>query len=133
MAESYASLGDVPNAIKYLNVIRERAGVPDLTPEDVTNDMTIVEWVRNERSIELWGEGHRYYDIRRWMTAPQTMGQGMRLGLNAYGTLNPTFEEFNTVVPINQPFVWTTRMYLLPIFHIEVYKNPQMIQSPGYN
>lgn len=133
VAESYASLGDVPNAIKYLNVIRERAGVPDLTPEDVTNDMTIVEWVRNERSIELWGEGHRYYDIRRWMTAPQTMGQGMRLGLNAYGTLNPTFEEFNTVVPINQPFVWTTRMYLLPIFHIEVYKNPQMIQSPGYN
>lgn len=133
VAECYAALGDMSNAIEYLNVIRERAGVPDLMPTDVTDEMTIVDWVRNERSIELWGEGHRYYDVRRWMIAPQTMGQGMRLGLNAYGTLNPTFEEFNTVVPVNQPFVWTTRMYLLPVFYIEVYKNPQMIQSPGYN
>ncbi len=95
--------------------------------------MSIVKWVRNERFLELWGEGHRYYDVRRWMIAPETMGEGKRTGLNAYGTVNPSFDQFNTPIAIDQPFVWSNRMYLLPVFYIEVYKNPQMVQAPGYN
>ena len=133
LAEAYANLGEDAKAIETLNVIRERAGVPDLKTSDITSDMPIVKWAQNERFIELWGEGHRYYDVRRWMHAPETMGQNMRTGLNAYGTVNPSFELFNTVVPVDQPFVWSNRMYLLPVFNNEVYKNPQMVQAPGYN
>lgn len=133
LAEAYAELGETDNAIHVLNIIRNRAGVPDLEASDITSQMTLVDWVRNERFIELWGEGHRYYDVRRWMEAPNTMGQNMRTGLNAYGKINPTFEEFNTPISIDQPFVWSNRMYLLPVFNNEVYKNPQMIQAPGYN
>lgn len=132
LAECHAELGEVDDALKNLNVIRQRAGVPALTSSDVDDQMTIVEWVRNERFIELWGEGHRYYDVRRWMIAPKTMGKGMRLGLNAYGKQNPTFEEFNTPTPVDQPFVWTNRMYLTPLFYIEVNKNPNMVQAPDY-
>ena len=66
------------------------------------------------------------------MIAPETMGTNKRLGLNAYGIVNPTFEQFNTVTPIKQPFEWNNRMYLLPIYVNEVYKNPQLIQAPGY-
>ena len=54
------------------------------------------------------------------------------MGLSAYGKENPTFEEFNTVTPVKQPFQWNNRMYLLPVFDREVYKNPQMVQAPGY-
>ncbi|WP_352421386.1 RagB/SusD family nutrient uptake outer membrane protein [Proteiniphilum sp.] len=133
LAEAQAALGETNNAIQNLNVVRTRAGVPNLTTADVTSQMSITDWVRNERFIELWGEGHRYYDVRRWMIAPQTMGEGMRMGLNAYGTINPSFEQFNTPQPVDQPFVWSNRMYLLPIFYIEVYKNPQMVQAPGFN
>ncbi|AVM51057.1 RagB/SusD family nutrient uptake outer membrane protein [Capnocytophaga sp. oral taxon 878] len=132
LAECEAALGENANAITHLNVIRERAGVPALTAADITGNMTMTEWVRNERFIELWGEGQRYYDIRRWMIAPETMGTNKRLGLNAYGIVNPTFEQFNTVTPIKQPFEWNNRMYLLPIYVNEVYKNPQLIQAPGY-
>lgn len=133
LAEAYANLGEDAKAIEQLNVIRNRAGVPDLKASDVGADMSMVEWVQNERFIELWGEGHRYYDVRRWMLAPETMGENKRMGLNSYGTLNPSFEQFNTVIPIDQPFVWSNRMYLLPVFNNEVYKNPQMVQAPGYN
>jgi hypothetical protein len=132
LAECYAALGETDNAIKQLNVIRKRAGVPELKTADLNQQMNIMDWVRNERFIELWGEGHRYYDIRRWMIAPETMGSGMRMGLNAYGTISPSFEEFNTPKQVDQPFLWTNKMYLLPLFYIEVYKNPQMMQSPGY-
>lgn len=133
LAECHAELGETQEAITNLNIIRNRAGVPDLTSADVTSDMSIIEWARNERFIELWGEGHRYYDVRRWMIAPETMGEGKRTGLNAYGTVNPSFDQFNTPIAIDQPFVWSNRMYLLPVFYIEVYKNPQMVQAPGYN
>lgn len=131
LAECEAELDNVASAIENLNVVRNRAGVPDLTTADLSVQ-NIREWVKNERFIELWNEGHRYYDVRRWMIAPQTMGSGMRKGLNAYGIKNPTFEQFNTVKPVNQEFRWNNRMYLLPVFHIEVYKNPQMVQAPGY-
>ena len=133
VAECYAELGEVNNALQYLNPIRRRAGVPELTEADVTSEMSIVDWVRNERFIELWGEGHRYYDVRRWMTAPELLKAGAREGLNVEGAgMNPTFEELNQRTVINQQFQWDNRMYLWPIASSEVYSNPQLIQSPGY-
>lgn len=132
LAECQAALGETQNAIDNLNIIRRRAGVPELTATDVTGNFTITDWVRNERFIELWGEGHRYHDVRRWMIAPETMAAGKRLGLSAYGKKAPSFEEFNTVIPIQQNFLWSNRMYLLPVHRDEVYKNPQMVQAPGY-
>lgn len=132
LAECEAALGMDDKAIEHINPIRERAGIPALQKSDVTNKKTMTEWVRNERFIELWGEGHRYYDVRRWMTAPETMAKGKRTGLNALQKENPTFDEFNKVVPVNQPYVWTSRMYLRPVFNNEVYKNPQLVQAPGY-
>ncbi|MRJ11204.1 RagB/SusD family nutrient uptake outer membrane protein [Ornithobacterium rhinotracheale] len=132
LAECQAELGKTQEAISNLNIIRNRAGVPDLTSGDITPEMSLIEWVRNERFIELWGEGHRYYDVRRWMIAPETMGAGKRQGLNAYGLKRPSFEAFNTAGPIEQPFVWVNRMYFLPLLTVEVAKNPQLIQAPGY-
>lgn len=132
LAEAQAAQNKTAEAIKNLNVIRERAGVPNLTTADV-GSKSIMDWVRNERFIELWGEGHRYYDIRRWMIAPQTMGAGKRMGLNAL-VVNPSFETLNTPIVLKQiPYKWATRMYLVPVFNIEDYKNPNLVQAPGYN
>ena len=134
LAECYAALDDTPNAIENLNVIRKRAGVRDLETADLT-DMNITEWVRNERFIELYEEGHRYYDLRRWAIAPQMLKAGLRYGLNGLA-LNPNFEEFNTPTQIDQPFKWDDRLYLLPVWSRsdmdELYSNPQMVQAPGY-
>lgn len=133
VAECYAALNDVPNALKYLNPIRQRAGIPALTEDDVNKDMSIMDWVRNERFIELWGEGHRFYDVRRWMTAPQTLGSNMREGLNVAGAgPNPSFENLNKRVSVDQPFQWSNKMYLWPVASNEIYNDPQLIQAPEY-
>ena len=134
VAECYAAKGEVGNALKYLNRIRERAGVKKLSEQDVAaSKMTITDWVRSERFIELWGEGHRYYDVRRWLLAPQQLKAGAREGLNLLGAgKDPSFEEFNKRTVINQPFQWDNRMYLWPIAWTEVANNPQLLQSPGY-
>ena len=129
-------------ALTYLNTIRDRAGVPVLDEEQigevVTNPinntpktMTLVEWVRQERFIELWDEGQRYYDIRRWVAGPEYLGTGVRQGLTG-NVQNPSFEQFNTPRVCNPNFTFGNRQYLYPVFINEVYKNPQMVQAPGF-
>lgn len=132
LAECYAALGENQQALNQLNIVRQRAGIRNLELKDITEEMPAIKWVQTERFIELWGEGHRFYDIRRWMIAPEYMGAGVRKGLNATSKMNPSFEEFNTPVEISQKFKWTNRMYFLPVFENEIYKNPQLIQAPGY-
>lgn len=131
IAECYCELGDTENSLKYLNVIRERAGIPALTAADCGKDMTLREWIHNERFIEFYFEGQRYYDLRRWCEAPQRLGKTV-YGLGAFGKRNPTFEEFNRRVKIDQPFQWDNRLYLMPIPPKELYSNPQLVQAPGY-
>lgn len=132
LAECQDMLGDKNGAIQNLNVIRKRAGVPELQESDITAEMTLTDWVRNERFIELWGEGHRFFDIRRWVEGPKYLGAGKREGLNAEEKINPTFEEYNRRIKVPQPYKWSPRMYIAPIFYNESYKNPQMVQAPGY-
>lgn len=134
LAECYAAENNVEGALDNLNVIRRRAGFSDLTEADLT-DMSLMDWVRNERFVELYEEGHRYYDVRRWCIAPEVLDADSRWGLNAFNE-NPSFEDFNTPVKIDQPFKWDDRLYLLPIWsgdeQDELYSNPQMVQAPGY-
>ncbi len=131
-AECYANLGETQKALDDLNVIRRRAGIPELSTRDITPENDILQWVHQERYIELWGEGQRYYDLRRWLEAPEHLKAGTREGLNALQKADPSFAEFNQRTKINQPFQWANRMYLLPITNSELYSNPNLVQSPGY-
>ncbi|MDD7456225.1 MAG: RagB/SusD family nutrient uptake outer membrane protein [Bacteroidales bacterium] len=136
-AEIYMHTGsteDLQMALDNLNIIRERAGVPSITEKDLTDDMTIRDWARNERTIELYREGHRYYDLRRWVKCKEYLSAGVRKGLNIFVSKkeNPSIEEFNKVVDVDGDYRWLDRMYLLPIKSNELYMNPQMVQAPGY-
>lgn len=91
-----------------------------------------MEWIQNERFIELYGEGHRFYDVRRWMIAPQVLAAGVREGLNAEVLTDPSFEDFNQRIKVAQPYKWTQRMYIAPILQSEIGKNTNLVQAPGY-
>src|SRR5690606_14282284 len=63
LAESYAELKDYDKACKYLNMTRNRAGLPDYR---YTTFFKLQEEIRNERARELIGEFQRKYDLVRW-------------------------------------------------------------------
>jgi hypothetical protein len=130
LAECYAALDNTSDALENLNKIRNRAGFNDLETKDLSL-MTLNEWIQNERFVELYEEGHRYYDLRRWTIAPEKLKAGVRYGLNGW-KVNPSFDEYNQPTLINQPFRWDNRMYLLPVWTDEFYSNYQMVQAPGY-
>jgi len=63
-AEACIELGEVGLGIDALNMIRNRAGLPDRATSDQDEAR---EWYRHERQIEFFGEGDRYYMMRKWM------------------------------------------------------------------
>ncbi len=137
---SYNNLED--QAISCINKLRVRAYVAPLTTDmigmtelrtsdNVEKTWDLVEWVRNERFIELWDEGHRYFDVRRWAAGDEYFGYGKRRGLNAL-VENPTLNSFNTPMMASPQYTFHYREYLYPIYVDEVYKNPQMVQNPGF-
>lgn len=133
IAECYAELGNDEEALRYMNVIRERAGVPGLTTAMAAQSgMSVRDWVRNERFIEFWNEGIRYFDIRRWVLGNERLGFGTRHVLNGANIQDPSFEDFNQPVLLDFPYSWADRQYLAPVFYNEVSKNPQLVQAPGF-
>lgn len=67
-AEAAMELGKVPEALGYVNKVRERAGFgkDSWTAEDLT-----IESLLNERRCELAVEDHRFWDLKRLRLADQ--------------------------------------------------------------
>lgn len=58
-----------------LNLIRKRAGMPDVDQNRYNTKEKLREFIRNERRVELAGEGLRYYDILRWKIAEKVLNK----------------------------------------------------------
>lgn len=131
-----------PNVIKYLDLVRQRAGIPGYRELNDTGVKTGVIGdyeaqayaIRRERQVELFSEGQRYFDVRRWMICGpgEEADQAVAYGMNVDGvsTLPPgdPGSYFNRVVARN--YNWTRAMYLYPIPHNEIEKSPSLVQNP---
>ena len=125
-AEACLELGDEGEAVKYINKIRTRAGMPDI-PMGVTG-AALVERYRNERKIELAYEQHRYFDIRRWMIAPDVIKNAQGIDIRyPYGGGKQVYSITEV-----QERGWKNKSYFLPILLDEIQKNELLIQNPDY-
>ncbi|WP_407654427.1 RagB/SusD family nutrient uptake outer membrane protein [Catalinimonas niigatensis] len=140
--EASIELGAEGEARDWLNKIRFRAGMPEIT----ASGDALMEQYRNERRIELVFEEHRYHDARRWMIAEETLGQQAGI-VNIIGTLKPganislyrydpdsydyTYTPQN-VDPGIENRLWLDKMYYLPISRDEINRNEELVQNPGY-
>ncbi|CAN5394942.1 RagB/SusD family nutrient uptake outer membrane protein [soil metagenome] len=128
-AEACLGLGQEEEARQYINMIRRRAGMPEITE----SGQELVERYRNERRIELAYEDHRYFDIRRWKIAPEAYQDA--LGVDIRYNLNPdrtTSEDPTFRVIVAQQREWLDRAYFLPIKLDEMNRNNLLIQNPGF-
>ena len=65
--------GPDPSIYAALDDIRDRSGMPPVDQSVYNTQDNLRQLIRNERRIELAGEGQRYSDIRRWGIADQVM------------------------------------------------------------
>lgn len=79
-AESNFMLGNADVAFEYLNMIRRRAGL-----EEFDGSEDFMEKLIHERRIEFMGEGHRFFDLRRWGKLEEVLDPiGYRSETNGY-------------------------------------------------
>src|SRR5690606_28001633 len=69
--EVSATPQDDPLIYKNVNLVRQRAGMPDVPVGKTKAEMR--EAIRHERRVEFACEGTYYNDIRRWRTAEIVM------------------------------------------------------------
>jgi len=150
-AEAANECADYAEAIKYVNLIRQRAGVPEYGAGIDSNGLTRLAYsenkdeirnrIRRERSIELSFENQRYFDVRRWKVADMAVGDGWvyptyHLGGEGgdYHGLNisqdPPTRFFESVVFEKRAFA--TKHYLFPIPQSEININKKLVQTTGW-
>ncbi len=125
---------DVPadftmSAADAINTVRARAGQPKLPNGLNYSDFTAR--YENERFVELAFEGHRIYDVRRWMKAPQYFVNIKVMEI----TKNGDDLTFNTVT--NPPYItrreWAgDHQYLWPIPQADVLKAGALTENTGW-
>jgi len=140
--EACLELGDEATATTWLNKIRFRSGMPAVTETGAA----LVARYRRERNKEMLFEEQRFYDARRWMIAPATLGNKVQI-MKITGTLKPgvtvpvyrynttNYSYTYTVQPIDpgvENRAWKDKVYFPPISRDEMNKNNKLVQNPGY-
>jgi hypothetical protein len=127
-AEACIALGQEAEALTVLNQIRKRAGMPDITESGAA----LMERYRNERRVELAFEDHRYFDVRRWMIAPEAYQDATGVSIRHKVDNNKNILSSTYSVIMAQDRDWNPRFYLFPIKLDEINRNDQLVQNPLY-
>ena len=121
-AELTAELAGTPTAesVKYLNMTRERAGIPTYALTDFGSLTQFRTALREERRLELAFENQRWFDLRRWGIAAETVNDFLldreSSFYGAYGYVR-AIDEWQTMLPV-------------PLSVINI--NPDVAQNVGY-
>lgn len=135
LAEAYNELGNSTKSHEYLNVIRKRAGLPDITE---TNKETLRKIIQREWAVEFYEENHRYFDVKHWKL--DDLGNGI-IGGEKKGVVfqyvagqdagwNP-WDYVSYAVKTVYTGYWDPSQHLEPFPIGEVNKG-YIVQNPGY-
>jgi hypothetical protein len=126
-----------------LESIRKRAGISPGTTLDgagrptygLAAGMTQVQMraaIQADRQVELAFEGHRFFDVRRWLIAATTENQ-QENGMQVDSIKNTGAAQTATynIIPVRK-HNFTTKMYLWPFPQTEIGKGHGLVQNPGY-
>lgn len=124
-AEALMELGEIEESAKYLNMIRNRAGLPDYSGD-------LESALRRERRVELAFEEKRWYDMRRWKILDEMDNVK---GMTITETLNNDLGENSIVwkeINVQTRKMESDKLYWIPIPFDEISRAPQLAQNPGY-
>lgn len=119
------------SAADAINTVRGRNGVkmPDI-PTGLDFE-AFKQKYENERFVELAFEGHRFFDVRRWMEGPKYFVniKTMKITKNSDDTFTYAVETNPSSITKRQ---WDDKYYFAPIPQSEIMKSGALEQNPGW-
>ncbi|MCX6327063.1 MAG: RagB/SusD family nutrient uptake outer membrane protein [Bacteroidia bacterium] len=108
--------GATMTAVQAINKIRNRIGMADVLPQFTGSRELFRDRIKNERTIELSFEDHRFFDLRRWMDAPAAYAgplYGMGIEKVTASPAYPTGYKYtrDVVLPPERQIHWVEPMY----------------------
>lgn len=148
-AEALYELGERDHAFDYIEMLRDRAGAEEVRPlidMSTTNVGSInnanyaysiersLQFIRDERERELYGENHWWWDLRRWRTADQVLNQFRHRVLSCYYVADEDkYIYLNEINRWNRDWTASKQCYYEPIPWGEIGKNNNLLpQNPLY-
>jgi len=131
------SAGPTDEVYDYINQVRERAGLPTVqlswtnfstNPAKYTSKDGMREIIQQEQLIELAFEGQRFWDLRRWKTAPQEYNRKPISGWDLSQS-DPVF-YYRPKVINDQRF--GIKDYFWPIRDRDLLVNKNLVQNLGW-
>lgn len=122
---------------QYVDSVRLRAGIPGVkeawdnystNPGLYNTQSGMRSIIHRERLIELAFESQRFWDLRRWMEAPEEYAKNI-YGFNVYG-FTPEDYYIRQFIYEQQ---FRQRDYFWPIKKATLEKNPNLVQNIGWN
>jgi len=136
--EAYGPNGSAPGAtltaLQALNVVRTRAGLPNVLPAYTGSTSALRPRIKNEQCVEFAFEGHYYNDIHRWMDL-QTVMTSTLIGMDiekiaAVGTYPQQFRSKRVALSQDRQVVWKPQMYYLPFNNADNLKMTKFVPNP---
>lgn len=123
--ESLVETGEWQNADveKCINMIRNRAGMPNMDKKVYNSQEKVRELYRRERRVEFSFENKRYWDIRRWGIGNETMNG------SALGAYNPNTGNY---VKLENRTCTFPKYDAWPLPQDELNSNPNIEQTLGW-
>lgn len=156
-AEAKAELGTITQTDldESINKLRDRVAMPHMDLNNIPDDpryandgvSPLIVEIRRERRVELFMEGHRYKDLRRWKQGKklEQPDLGMRWndaaitrysGATVSTAVDP--ESGKTYIDVYAGTDWSdpvfdeSKHYLWPIPTSVISQNPEIGQNPGW-
>lgn len=123
--------GPTEECYKYVDAIRNRAGLPGL--EKGLSKEQMREKIRHERRIELAFETHRFFDVRRWMIAEETQGVPVH-SMNIYEGTSLQDPAFYKRIKVEDRIFESPKHYFFPVEQDEIdkHENNELVQNLGW-
>lgn len=117
--------GPQPDAIELVNKIRRRGNLPALKPEKTATKEAFFDAIEQERIIELFAEGQRGWDLRRWRALERVWGPPYGEGKWTIDTWGDRQQQFF----FNASELTYQRCYIFRIPESERERNPNLTQN----
>ena len=120
------------NALSYVNQVRNRVGLSDLTSDIGQSDLR--EAILRERALEFGFEEVRWFDLVRWGRKDDFRKKLYGLYSKGDKVNNPTSFTFAPYELTLRYWAnnWDSKWYMAPIPQKEINKGYGMTQNPGW-